>query len=231
MRKYRHLFFDLDHTLWDYDRNVQESLFELFDIYALENMGMPSRQDFYKAFLMINSDLWNDYNTGKIDKTTLRSQRFRRIFDQFGASKIPVPIEMEEDFLQRTSSKPHLFPYSKEILNYLKDKYELHIITNGFNESQALKMNSSGITSYFKLIVTSETTGHRKPDKRIFEYAMGQLETSAEECLMIGDNPISDIQGARNAAIDQVFFNPYKQDNQAEATYTIHGLEELQAIL
>ena len=231
MKKYRHLFFDLDHTLWDYDRNVQEALSELFEIYALADMGVPSRQDFYKAFLEVNNGLWGDYNLGKIDKATLRKVRFRRIFDHLGAQESPIPVEMEKDFMQRTSSKPHLFPYSKEILTYLQAKYELHVITNGFNESQTLKMTSSGIHSYFKLVVTSETTGHKKPDKRIFEYAMEQLGAKSEECLMIGDNPVSDIQGAKNAAIDQVFFNPHNLENIPEATYTIFCLEELERIL
>ncbi|WP_200975459.1 YjjG family noncanonical pyrimidine nucleotidase [Echinicola sp. 20G] len=231
MKKYRHLFFDLDHTLWDYDRNVQESLSELYEIYGLENLGVPSNHDFYKAFLKVNTGLWDHYNVGKIDKDTLRKVRFRRIFDHFGAHDVVVPEAMESDFMQRTSSKPHLFPYSKEILTYLKGKYELHVITNGFNESQALKMTSSGIHAYFDLVVTSETTGHKKPDRRIFEYAMGQLGADAEECLMIGDNPVSDIQGARNAAIDQVFFNPHAVDCQPNATYTIAKLKDLESFL
>ncbi|AGA77572.1 YjjG family noncanonical pyrimidine nucleotidase [Echinicola vietnamensis] len=231
MKKYKHLFFDLDHTLWDYDRNVQESLSELYEIYALADFGVTSNQDFYKTFLQVNNGLWDHYNMGTMDKITLRKERFRRIFDQFGARDVPVPEAMEEDFMKRTSSKPHLFRYSKEILDYLHPKYELHIITNGFNESQALKMTSSGIKPYFKLVVTSETTGHKKPDKRIFEYTMNQLGTSPEECLMIGDNPVSDIEGARNASIDQVFFDPFQLNHTPIATYTISDLEELKKIL
>lgn len=231
MKKYRHLFFDLDHTLWDYDRNVQESLSELYEVYSLENLGVPSNHDFYKAFIKVNYGLWDHYDKGKIDKTTLRKERFRRIFDQLGAHKVEVPIEMEEDFMHRTSSKPHLFPYSKEILEYLNEKYDLHIITNGFDESQAKKISSSGINNYFKLIVTSETTGHKKPDKRIFEYAMRQLEANSEECLMIGDNPISDVEGAKSASIDQVYFNPKGLDIGVEATYTIQGFKELEKFL
>ncbi|AWW30863.1 noncanonical pyrimidine nucleotidase, YjjG family [Echinicola strongylocentroti] len=231
MKQYKHLFFDLDHTLWDYDRNVQESLSELYEIYALEGLGVPTNHDFYNTFLQVNYGLWEHYNVGTMDKATLRKERFRRIFDEFGAHDVPVPKAMEEDFMKRTSSKPHLFRYSKEILNYLHPKYELHIITNGFDESQALKMTSSGIQSFFQLVVTSETTGHKKPDKRIFEYAMNQLGTSPDECLMIGDNLISDIEGARNASIDQVFFNPSKLNNELTATYTISDLEELKKIL
>ncbi|MDN3668946.1 YjjG family noncanonical pyrimidine nucleotidase [Echinicola jeungdonensis] len=231
MKKYRHLFFDLDHTLWDYNRNVQESLAELYEIYALLELGVASKLEFYKAFSHVNDGLWENFNKGKIDKSTLRKVRFKMIFELLGLEKITVPKEMEADFLHRTSTKPHLFPHSKEILAYLQAKYELHIITNGFNESQSLKLNSSGLTSFFDLVVTAETTGHKKPDKRIFEFAISRLGTQAGECLMIGDNPSSDILGAKNAQIDQVFFNPRNRDCDPEPTYTITELKELEYLL
>lgn len=231
MKSYRHLFFDLDHTLWDYDQNVQESLNELFDIYALKDLKIPTATDFYSAFQTINHDLWRQYNVGKIDKNILRKERFQRIFEHLGADGRAVPLNMEEDFLQRTSSKPHLFPHSIDTLSYLRQKYELHIITNGFKESQAMKMASSGITAFFRLIVTSETTEYRKPDKRIFEYAMARLGTSPSACLMIGDNPESDIVGAKNAKMDQVLFNPLRLPSVSQPTYTITCLSELQTLL
>src|SRR5690606_9107491 len=187
------LFFDLDHTLWDYDRNVQESLNELFEIYRLPDLGVSTIDDFYEAFRAVNFRLWSLYNLGVIDKVKMIIVRINRIFEHLGSDGLAVPLEMEEDFMRRTSSKPHLFPHSKETLNYLQSEYELHIITNGFNESQAMKMSASGLTSYFQLIITSETMGHRKPDRRIFEYAVERLESNPSECLMIGDNPDSDI--------------------------------------
>lgn len=231
MNKYRHLFFDLDHTLWDYDRNVQESLNELFEIYSLPDLGVSTFDEFYGAFKAVNFSLWSLYNLGGIDKVNLRKERFKRIFEHLGADGLSVPLEMEEDFMRRTSSKPHLFPHSKETLGYLQNKYELHIITNGFNESQAMKMSASGLTSYFRLIITSETMGYRKPDKRIFEYAVDKLDSSPGECLMIGDNPDADIVGARNAGIDQVLFNPLNIPCALEPTYTIACLSELKNIL
>lgn len=231
MSKYRHLFFDLDHTLWDYDRNVHESLTELFELYQLPGLGIHTFEEFHGAFHAVNSELWSLFNGGKIDKAELRKERFRRIFEHLGADALSVPLEMEEDFMRRTSAKPHLFPHSKETLGYLQQKYELHIITNGFNESQAKKMASSGLTSYFRLIITSETMGHRKPDKRIFEYAVDKLGSSAEACLMIGDNPDSDILGARNAGIDQVLFNPLGIPCALQPTYTIACLSELKDFL
>ncbi len=231
MKTYQHLFFDLDHTLWDYDRNVTESLTELYEHYNLLGLGIPSFQVFFDAFHHINFQLWDDYNVGKIDKINLRKTRFPRIFTHAGGLAEAIPSEFEEDFMNRTSSKPHVFPYTKEILGYLKERYQLHVITNGFNESQAKKMASSGLTEFFDLVVTSETTGHKKPDARIFHYTVDVLKTSAHHCLMIGDNPNSDIQGAINAGIDQVYFNPDGREIELKPTYTISHLKQLEDLL
>mgnify|MGYP001172543181 CR=1 FL=1 len=231
MKTYQHLFFDLDHTLWDYDRNVTESLSELYQIYGLQDLGIPTFEKFFDAFHHINFQLWDWYNIGKIDKQFLRKERFPRIFTQAGGNASAIPAEFEEDFMLRTSSKPHVFPYSKEILTYLKEKYRIHVITNGFNESQAKKMASSGLDVFFELVVTSETTGYKKPDPRIFHFTMDQLKTNPEVCLMIGDNPSSDILGAQRAQIDQVFFNPEGKKIELEPTYTISHLRELEDLL
>lgn len=231
MKNYQHLFFDLDHTLWDYDRNVRESLSELFQIYALQEVGIPSFEQFFTSFHEVNFQLWDDYNLGKIDKQGLRRDRFPLIFSHAGGDPTAIPAPFEEDFMHRTSSKPHLFPHSKEILNYLKKRYRVHIITNGFDESQAKKMRSSGITDYFELVVTSETTGFKKPDPRIFYHALEQLNAEASACLMIGDNPNSDILGAQRANIDQVYFNPEGKSSPIPATYEIRHLQELEQLL
>jgi len=238
LKKYTHVFFDLDHTLWDYDTNVRESLSELFEHYTLDSLGIQTNDHFYNAFIEVNYGLWGLYNTGKIDKVNLRKERFKRIFEHLGADGLAVPIDMEEDFMSRTSSKKNLFPYSMEVLAYLQEKYKLHIITNGFNESQALKMTSSGIHPYFGLVITSETIGYKKPDKRIFEYAMSQLGATATECIMIGDSLQSDILGAQSVNMDQVFFNPDDKpcvimpDGQEVCpSYTIKCLSELKGLL
>lgn len=231
MKTYQHIFFDLDHTLWDYDRNVTESLSELYHHYSLSELGIETFEKFFQAFHHINFQLWDWYNVGKIDKHNLRKERFPRIFSYAGGKADAIPQEFEEDFIHRTSSKPHVFPYSKEILNYLNKKYKVHIITNGFNESQAKKMKSSGLDGYFDLVVTSETTGHKKPDPRIFEYALLQLNTSPDACIMIGDNPASDILGAQRASIDQIFFNPEGKKIELQPTYEIRHLKELEDLL
>lgn len=194
-------------------------------------MGIPTFDKFFEAFHAVNFQLWDWYNVGKIDKHNLRKERFPRIFTHAGGNALAIPAEFEEDFMHRTSSKPHIFPYTKEILAYLNTKYQVHVITNGFNETQAKKMTSSGLDGFFELIVTSETTGHKKPDPRIFQHAIAQLGTSPDRCLMIGDNPNSDILGAQNAEIDQVFFNPLGMEISIKPTYTITHLKELEDLL
>jgi putative hydrolase of the HAD superfamily len=231
LKTYQHIFFDLDHTLWDYDRNVTESLSELYHHYGLLDLGIPTFQNFFDSFHHINYQLWDDYNVGRIDKVNLRKTRFPRIFSHAGGLADTIPAEFEEDFMHRASSKSHVFPYTFEILNYLQGKYKLHIITNGFDESQTKKINSAKLGSYFDLIVTSETTGHKKPDARIFHHTVEKLGTRHEHCLMIGDNPNSDILGAINAGIDQVYFNPEGKQIELQPTYTIAHLRELEALL
>ena len=231
MKNYQHLFFDLDHTLWDYDRNVQESLSELFVHYKLQDLGLASSQQFVDSFYAVNFKLWAAYDKGEINKDELRTVRFPRIFTHAGIIDAVIPVDFEEDFMLRTSSKKHLFPHTIEILEYLKPNYKLHVITNGFDESQAKKINSSGLNEYFDLIVTSETTGHKKPDPRIFQYAMQRAGASTENSLMIGDNPNSDIKGAYGAGMDQVFFNPHGKSIDLIPTYTISHLRELENLL
>jgi len=231
LKKYKHLFFDLDHTLWDYDRNVQESLSELFEVYQLVNCGFNDPGKLIQSFYNVNFKLWAMYDVGKIDKVFLREKRFKMVFENAAADPNLVPKLMEEDFMHRTSSKPHLLPYAFEILDYLKPNYGLHIISNGFNESQEKKMEASGLTPYFELIVTSETTGHKKPDPRIFKYALDKLGIRNTDTMMIGDNPNSDILGAIQSQIDNVYFDPHKRGIEHQPTHTIQHLKELEGLL
>lgn len=231
MKTYTHILFDLDHTLWDYDRNVQESLTELYEVYQLINSGFLSAADFIQSFYAVNFKLWALYDVGKIDKQELRETRFKRIFAHAGLDEGWASAVMEEDFMHRTSSKNHLLPYAFEILEYLKPRYGLHIISNGFNESQFKKMQASGLSPYFDLVITSETTGHKKPDPRIFQYALDRLGIQHTDTIMVGDNPNSDILGAIRANVDSVYFDPHGKGIEYQPTYTIRHLKELEGIL
>lgn len=231
---YKHLFFDLDHTLWDFDRNSNETLAEMHEHFALQET--VSVEHFTKTFLQVNVTLWEQHNANAIDQQTLRLTRFPRVFEAMGVA-MPADSETLSDmYLSIMPRKPHVLPYAIEILDYLKPKYPLHIITNGFPEIQDLKLASAGITEYFDLVITSAEAGCRKPDKEMFEYTMRRLGIAPQDCLMIGDNWAADIEGARNAGIDQVFFNPnldriVSAPSPNSQTFYIQSLKELKEIL
>lgn len=230
-KKYKHLFFDLDHTLWDFDTNAKETLFELYDVYKLNNIGIPSPVEFIDVYTEHNHRLWRDYHNGIISKEELRSSRFRITFEHFGLKEELIPHQFEDDYVKICPTKTNLFEGTHEVLSQLKDNYHLHIITNGFLESQQMKMQRTNIQQYFNHIFVSEVIGLYKPDIALFAHALSVAGTEAQHALMIGDSLEADITGARNAGIDQVFFNPFAAEHEHETTYEINSLTELLKIL
>ncbi len=228
---YKHIFFDLDHTLWDHHYNSKIALGEVFELFQLQEIGIPSIEQFYHKFNEVNHKLWLDYERSKISQAELRHIRFRQVFSQLGVNNHDSCDQVSDTYLDISPKKPHLLPYTKEILDYLSPKYPLHIITNGFDEIQDVKMNSGGIKHYFKHIITSQNSGHKKPDPEIFHYALEQVGAKPRECLMIGDTFYTDVLGAMQVGIDAVFFNPNDQRHVERPTYEIKHLSELKKIL
>lgn len=231
MRSYRHLIFDLDHTLWDFKKNSEETLRELYDYYRLTDIGSFSAQQLCTAFEQVNLRLWQLYNEGKYDQQRLRSERFRMIFAHLGVAAHRVPANIADEYLSRCPTKPHVLPHTIATLDYLRARYRLHILTNGFAEVQAIKLSSAQLSSYFTEVIASDTTGHRKPHRPVFDYTLSRIRARPDECIMIGDNLDTDIRGAREAGIDQIYFNPEQQTHQESATYEIACLSELRRIL
>jgi YjjG family noncanonical pyrimidine nucleotidase len=231
MFPYKCVFFDLDHTLWDYETNSGEALEELYDRYGLKRLGAVSKQEFLATFSRINAALWELYDLGKIHRDVLRTDRFHQVLLAAGIDNREMSLKFSEDYLAESPRKGGLMPGSLEVLDYLVKKYPLYIITNGFDEIQSTKMESSGITPYFKKVFTSEKVGHKKPSREIFDHALTVDGHHPQEAIMIGDNLITDIQGARNAEIDHVFFNPNRVQHQQSVTYEINTLPELLNIL
>lgn len=227
LKTIRHLFFDLDHTLWDFDRNSAEVLEELFHKYKLGELGIDSFELFHTAYKERNALMWEQYRLGKITKTELRDQRFILTFWDMGLDTDLVPKEMGVEYLLLAPKKNHLFPHAHEVLSYLKEKYTLHIITNGFEEAQHIKLNSSDLTKYFKEIIISEHTGYKKPDIRIFHYSAEKANATPEECVMVGDGLEVDILGAQSAGWDTVFFNPHGTEHNEKPTFEIRSLDAL----
>lgn len=224
MKGLKHIFFDLDHTLYDYDRSATETLLEIYELLGIAKTG-ASDQQFLDAFHEVNGQLWIQYNEGSIDREYIKSQRFRKIFRVVGFDESKSE-QASSYFLSHCSMKPYLMPDAKTALDYLFEKYKLHIITNGFQDSQGKKLSSAGITRYFDVVVTSECADSRKPHSRIFEYSLEQAGASKGNCIMIGDNPHTDIQGAFDFGLQTVFYDPSGQ-KKSLANYTVQSLTEL----
>ena len=229
MKKYQHIFFDLDHTLWDFERNSNETLQELHQAY-LDEAVIPLEK-FVEVFHRINTQLWHLHDTFQISAKELRESRFRLIFQEFNFHHPQLANTFGDAYFAKTPYKSHLLPRAKEVIAYLYPKYPLHIITNGFPEIQRTKMQSGGILDYFGEIVTSDEAGCKKPDAGIFLYLIKKINTSASDCIMIGDNLLTDIAGAKDAGIDAVFYNPKQQAFQTDKAYEIKCLSELMDIL
>ncbi|MCF8301646.1 MAG: YjjG family noncanonical pyrimidine nucleotidase [Bacteroidales bacterium] len=231
MNKYKHLFFDLDRTLWDFDRNSTETFKELFNKYRLDESDCCNFNEFLNNYREHNLRLWEMYRNGDIEKDVLSVKRFEIALGDFGITDPELVKAFAKEYLELSPLQTHLLPHTHEILTYLKPYYHLHIITNGFKEVQDVKVKKSDLEKYFEHIITSEEAGYKKPDIRIFEYTLDKTGANADECLMIGDDPESDIDGARNAGIDQVLVNHSNIQHNGGITYVIDSLKDLKSIL
>lgn len=231
MKTYKHLFFDLDHTLWDFDTNARETLLELYIQYDLRQLGILNAAYFIEIYTRNNHALWAQYHRGEITKEFLRSSRFRKTFLELGVDENLVPHQFEEDYVNICPTKTNLFPGTIEVLEHLRPNYSLHIITNGFYESSMLKIKGSGLFPYFQTITCSETFGANKPDQRIFEHAMDSAGAKLEESLMIGDSLEADIKGAHTIGMDCIFFNPNNLPHSYPVLHDIKDLHQLKRYL
>lgn len=230
MTKYKHIFFDLDHTLWDLDKNAEESLTEIHEKAGLYNKGIKNIDEFVLLFNSINDKLWNHFLKGRIDKETLRYLRFKKVFEEYGISDHNLNKFSSEYFFKNTPLKNNLVKDCMEVLQFLSKNYSLHILSNGLMEVQSQKIASGKISIFFKNIITSDLSGAYKPSKKIFEFALNKSNAKKEECIMIGDSYEHDIQGAMNYGIDQVLFNNDKPKTNKKCTYEISALHELKMI-
>ncbi len=229
-RNYKCIFFDLDHTLWDYENNAREMLLELHGHYNLRDRGIPF-EDFHQHFRVINLELWDLYDRGLIDNEVIRTQRFTKVLEKFNHADDKLSANLSHEYLNGCPKKCNLIPYAKEVLDYLSQSYSLTVVTNGFEEIQNVKLLSGNITHYFSHVITSQKAGYKKPAREIFEYALAVNNLSCYEAVMIGDNLVTDIGGARNACIDTIYYNPAALSHSANVDHEIRCLSELQRIL
>lgn len=232
MRKtYRHLFFDLDHTLWDFDTNARQTLEQLYQSQSLADLGVSSFEDFYKQYIVHNDILWARYRNGFIKVDELRWKRMWHTLLDFKIGDDKLARKMSDEFLHLLPTRKALFPYTLELLQYLTNKgYHLHLITNGFEETQQSKIKYAGIDGFFGKLITSEGSQSLKPHREIFDYAIRATGAELDSSIMIGDNIEVDIIGARNAGLDQVFVNHINEITTINPTFTVHSLKELEDI-
>ncbi len=230
MKKYKHIFFDLDRTLWDFETNSIQTLNEIFYNLSLDKK-IGDFNNFLKIYKPNNEKLWNQYRNGKLKKEILRYKRFEDVLVYFGINDVALAKKIGDDYVYNGPLKKKLFPDTIEILEYLKKKYPLYIITNGFKEVQEVKMKTSDIDKYFQHVFISEDIGWQKPNIEIFNYVLKYVNAKPKDSLIIGDDLKVDILGAKNAGIDGVYFNPKKLDHNEKPAYEINCLIYLQKIL
>jgi len=230
-KKYKHIFFDLDHTLWDFERTAEETKREMFKALNLKERGIENYETFREKYVDINLALWALYRDDKIGKSDLNFRRFYDTLVVLGIDDRKLGEAMTSSFIEGISSTTHLFPFAKETLEYLFLKYPLHVITNGFEEVQFSKLKNSGMGRYFTNIITSEEAGSKKPDPEIFKFALRKTGALAKESLMIGDDLVVDMAGARQSGMDQLYVNHDNKKHNEPVTMEVFSLDEIIGIL
>lgn len=232
--KYKHIIWDLDHTLWDFNTNSANCLREILEESGLLAFPIKDADRFIKDYKKINSECWAAYRNGKMDKETLRFVRFQKALEKHGVSSresYEIADKLGDAYVEKCPRKTSLISGTMEVLGYVKSKgYNQVILTNGFLESQETKMVNSGLRPYFSREFVSEVIGHKKPSPKVFRAVLEELEADVDECIMIGDSLESDIKGAENVKMDSIHFQPTGVKSSL-AKYNITDLTEIKEIL
>lgn len=221
MHNIEHVFFDLDHTLWDFDKNSALTFQKVFNTHKVK----VNLSDFLSIYEPINLNYWKLYREERVDKSSLR---YGRLKDTFDGLSYQIDDELiyilSEEYIKYLTSFNHLFEGTLSILDYLQQKYQLHIITNGFEEAQHKKMTNAKIIHFFKTVTNSEMVGVKKPHPLIFNFALESARAKPENSIMIGDNYEADIMGALNVGLDVILFDYHK-------TTTSNGIKKVDTLL
>ena len=221
------IFFDLDHTLWDFDKNSKLAYKRVFKQFEID----IEFEHFIKIYEPINLEYWKKYREERVTKEVLRRGRLIDSFKMFNKKYTTLTIDKLADaYIEELPLDNHLFDGALDILDYLTEKYQLHIITNGFEEVQYKKLKNSGIFHYFSTITTSEEIGLKKPNPIVFIKALEKASTSANHSVMIGDSFEADILGAKNIGMETIFFN-YRNEKIPNGYKIINALSEIKSYL
>jgi putative hydrolase of the HAD superfamily len=222
-----HIVFDLDHTLWDFNKNSRQALVEIFKNEKLGN-NIDSFDSFHKEYIRINDLMWAEYRLGKLKKEDLRYGRFRKTLSSFNIENSDLADRIGEEYIRTSPYQKNLIPGTLEILDYLSNKYVLHILTNGFLEIQHVKMKNTKIDGYFKTVTCSEELGVNKPNIEIFKFKEEKIKINSDKILMIGDSLEADVYGSMNAEWKAIHFGEKPDDKEI---ISVQNLIELRNFL
>ena len=223
----KHLFFDLDRTLWDFDQNSKQALIQLFSEAKLHQSSLDF-EEFHDHYVDVNARLWQSYGNKEITKEHLRNERFRKTLEKWKLDDEKLVTHFSDGYVEISPKQTILFPNTIETLEELKQSgYIMHIITNGFQEVQYTKLENCKLKSYFDIIVCSEEIGINKPAAEIFHYSMKKANTTAENSTMIGDDYEVDILGAERVGMRTFHFNPQINESQIKHVNQITNLGQL----
>ncbi len=226
----RHIFFDLDHTLWDYEHNSSEALHLLYDEFDLPGLGLSPREKFLEAFRKANLQVWELFDENRLNRHSLRHKRMELVFEAFGLPRAELE-NFNERYYALCSKGNKVMDGSLETLEKLKAHYALHIITNGFEDALQNKLSFSGLSPFFDTITSSEKAGYKKPDPEYFSFALASAGAGRENALVIGDGLRTDVAGAIGSGIPVIWFNPEKKSHPYQDLHEIQSLTELPSLL
>jgi len=227
----KHIFFDLDRTLWDFETNSHNELIHLFNHFNLHQLGISLPEEFIKIYKKINEECWEKYRNNALTKEKLRSERFNLTLLYFGIDNQGLSEDIGNAYVANSPYRTKLIKGTIDLLQELNKVYSLHIITNGFEEVQHIKMNQSGLSKYFDNVITSEAAGAKKPSPLVFEYAMKKSDANLDESVMIGDDLNTDISGAINFGIKAIYYNPSSIKHTFFPWKEVKSLMEIKDIL
>lgn len=230
LKTYEHIFFDLDRTLWHFDENSKKVLLDIFKKFELHRY-IEFEVDFIEQYYVFNDLLWEKYRNNKITKEELRSERFHLTLKHFKTNNQKLAEEIGDYYVEQSPLQTILLPYTIEVLTYLHAKYKLHIITNGFEEVQHIKLRESKIGHFFDQLIFSEKVGVKKPHPLIFKKALKNAGATYQNSIMIGDDYYADIYGAHRVKMDSIYFNYRKVPHQHKIHHEISCLSELKELL
>ncbi len=229
---YKNIFWDLDHTLWDFESNSVLALELMYNEFKLNQLGAAPFAAFEVNYHKHNTKYWDRFRKGFITRAQMRWKRMYVTLSDYKIFDEKLALALGDSYLEYLGQQKKVFTGAHDVLEYCKQKgYKQHIITNGFEKTQIQKMQNSGIYQYFDVLVASETAMALKPHKEIYEFAMQQVNATPKECIMIGDDNNVDIAGAHNVGMDSIWFNNLLKKDTTKANHVVSSLEQIKSIL